>query len=593
MRIKTQIGIAVACFLVIMLIIIYSMYVQTSNIVIQNNKKFTADIVTKFQQDISESYNEMNQMMISLAFDPTIQEFMMQTDADAAYPMTKDLDRKIVSLKAGRSGVEDIVIIGYAGAKYSLNGGINTIQQYEQDILHSDEIYVSGLQNISYQASDIKGIFFAQQVISTNSSDGTMGSSIGYIAVIVNVGGLYFNQDREQSSSGVQFYMIDDKSKVYPEIYAQDISLILSQWKPGEQYDEDHMFTIGKVKGSVLIEPAKPLRGSILALIPNESLLQELAVIRLRIMMIVFVVLLLMVLPFVVIVSGVIQPMQKLVKFMKSIKRGNLNNLESKLELKGSIEMKIVADELNAMLSEINTLTQQLVSTTTNLLAAEIEKEKAASAYLRSQINPHFLNNTLESIRGIAQEEESHRIVAMTKALGKLFHYSIRGTGYVALEQELAAVKSYVYLQLVRFEDRFSVEYHFTEEALKVPVMKMILQPLVENAIYHGLEPKLHKGKLIVAAEIEEDQTLVITIEDDGIGVASERVAEIQQKLNEFTSRISHEGRYLKETDSIGLFNVHNRIRLAYGDRYGLCFDSTLDVGTRIQIRMPVHHDMP
>lgn len=188
MRIKTQIGIAVACFLVIMLIIIYSMYVQTSNIVIQNNKKFTADIVTKFQQDISESYNEMNQMMISLAFDPTIQEFMMQTDADAAYPMTKDLDRKIVSLKAGRSGVEDIVIIGYAGAKYSLNGGINTIQQYEQDILHSDEIYVSGLQNISYQASDIKGIFFAQQVISTNSSDGTMGSSIGYIAVIVNVG---------------------------------------------------------------------------------------------------------------------------------------------------------------------------------------------------------------------------------------------------------------------------------------------------------------------------------------------------------------------------------------------------------------------
>ncbi|RKP46771.1 sensor histidine kinase [Cohnella endophytica] len=590
MRIKTQITIAVACILVIMLIIIYSLYAQTSRIVIHDNDQYSEDTIRKFKLSLSQKTDEIGQIMLNLGFDPFVQKYLNQNDPSLSYEMGKELDRKIISLKAGRKGFEDIVLIGKLGTKYSLNGGIEYVRQLEPEIQASKSAYVSGLKKFNYSNNLQNSMVFAQNIYSIDMSAGADGKQIGYIAVIVNVDSMFFDIDNASGEPGVGFYLIDRYGKIFPETHSPDIARSISALSrsPGEERKLTDY--VGGVKGAIQIQKLDPIQASVLSFVPEEALLAELSSVRTRSILIVILALIMMALPFAMIVNNILQPIQILVKFINSIKSGSIKDLKLTLKLEGNVEMAVVAEKLNGMLGEIDALTHKLVETTTHLLEAEIEKEKAATAYLRSQINPHFLYNTLESIKGVALEVGAPQVVDMTKALGRLFHYSIKGSGYVTLDQELNAVKSYVFLQLIRFEGRFEVKYDFTEAALRVPVMKMILQPLVENAIFHGLEPKTSKGHLTISGEVakENGATLVVRIQDDGVGLESERLELIQSKLLEKPSALSRDGQDLPDNDSIGLLNVNNRLRLAYGPGNGISFESETGKGTRITLTMPV-----
>ncbi|QGQ94531.1 HAMP domain-containing protein [Paenibacillus psychroresistens] len=589
LKIRTQILIALSCLLVIMLTIIYSMYIQTSGIVIKDNNQYSEDIIHKFTKATTQNYEEVSQIMLNLGFDPTTQNFLTQTDNVAAYDLSKELDRKIISLKAGRKGIDDIILIGANGTRYSLNGGVGNIQHLENEINHHNNVYVSGIEKFFYSGNKGDYIVFAQNLFSNGLNTMKDGIRIGEIAVIVNVNSMFFNKDLANTEESVGFYLIDRYGHVFPDSNTPDITKNISTLSKDYKPDQKLSGTIGGVQGAVQIEQITQIKATILSFVPEKVLLSELSTVRSRSIMIILIALLLMALPFAVIANNILSPIQMLVKFMNRIKAGNLNDLTMKLQLEGNIEMKVVAEKLNGMLGEINLLTNQLVDTTTNLYEAEIEKEKSASAFLRSQINPHFLYNTLESIKGVAYEEGNSKIVAMTNALGKLFHYSIKGSGFVTLDQELTAIKNYVFLQHIRFEERFDVRYSFTEEALLLPVMKMILQPLVENAIFHGLEPKTSKGMLIIQGEIVAGDTLIIQIRDDGIGVESHKLQEIKNKLLEGTSLAANRDGYITYNDSIGIFNVNNRLRLAYGLGHGLTFESELGIGTCITLTMPTN----
>jgi len=594
LKIKTQIMIAVACVLAVMLLIIYSLYEQTSRIVIRNNSQYTEDLVRKFKLGMSQKVDEVGQIMLNLGFDPFLQQYLTQVNPSLLYEMSKELDRKIISLKAGRQGIEDIVLIGARGTKYSLNGGIEYVRELESEILSSDGVYVSGLRKFSYSGTPQNTLVFAQNIY----SDGTNGSAdkrIGYIAVIANVETMFFDSDTPQSEPGAGFYLIDRYSRAFPETNGDDIARnveTLSRMSGEQPAIKD---SIGGIKGSVQLHPLAAIDSSLLSFIPEEALLAELNKVRTQSVFIVLFALLLMALPFAMIINNIVHPIQVLVKFINSMKSGGaIREAKNDLKLEGNLEMKVVAEKLNGMLNELNSLTHKLVETTTHLLEAEIEKEKAASAYLRSQINPHFLYNTLESIKGVALELGADRVVEMTKALGKLFHYSIKGPGWVTLDRELNAVQSYVFLQSIRFEDRFEVSWEFTEEALKAPVMKMILQPLVENAIFHGLEPKTTPGKLLLSGRVDDGAVLVLGVVDDGVGVDEEMLAAIRGRLAARPSSLSRDGvEPSVPTEGLGVLNVHNRLRLAYGEEGGLTFDSEAGRGTRIFLHIPLHAAQP
>jgi two-component system sensor histidine kinase YesM len=265
---------------------------------------------------------------------------------------------------------------------------------------------------------------------------------------------------------------------------------------------------------------------------------------------------------------------------MTTVKRGDLLKFKKRISLQGYMEISIMATELNSMLDEIDHLTQRLLETNAELYGIELEKKKSELAFLRSQINPHFLYNTLEAITGIAVVEGQSKIKTMTRSLSNIFRYSIKGGDVVPLREEVRIIESYVQIQQIRFADRFSVHYAISEEALAFAIPKMILQPLVENAIYHGFEPTLKAGELWIKGSIDGQGKLFLTVEDNGTGMEPNRLEELRNRMSASSSAMPE----AEDGGSIGLVNVNNRIKLMFGPEYGVSMDSVLGSGTQIRL---------
>lgn len=214
--------------------------------------------------------------------------------------------------------------------------------------------------------------------------------------------------------------------------------------------------------------------------------------------------------------------------------------------------------------------------------------DKQAELYtLQSQINPHFLYNTLESIRGKAYAEGQNDIAEMTEALSSFFRYSISRKGNtVTMEEELINVRNYFKIQQFRFDNRFNLDIRLQnrDELIYCRLPKLTLQPLVENAIYHGLEEKMGQGRITISA-FATDARIVIKVSDNGIGIPEDTLAAIRDSLHDLNKEplISD-----NRNTGIALNNVNRRIKLLYGETFGLSINSTLGFGTDLEITIPL-----
>lgn len=225
---------------------------------------------------------------------------------------------------------------------------------------------------------------------------------------------------------------------------------------------------------------------------------------------------------------------------------------------------------------------------TTRLLQKQAELDM-----LQSQINPHFLYNTLDSIRGQALEDGSRGTADMIEVLSRLLRYTISQHGDLcSLDQELVSVKNYMRIQQYRFENRFT--FHMTYDAerpelLEYKIPKLSLQPIVENAIYHGLEEKKEGGEIEIRIE-ETVKRLVISILDNGLGMTQAQLNRLNHRLqlNMYETIIDE----TKGTHSgIAVSNVNKRIQLLYGNDYGVHVYSTLGIGTKVELSLPKLED--
>lgn len=204
---------------------------------------------------------------------------------------------------------------------------------------------------------------------------------------------------------------------------------------------------------------------------------------------------------------------------------------------------------------------------------------------LESQINAHFLYNTLEAINSIAAIHKVSRICTMTMALGSMFRYSIKTKSeLVSVREELEHVENYIAIQQIRFDYGFSYEIHIPNALREMKVLKLILQPLVENALYHGLN-YCRAGDLITVDARQENNRLFIFVTDNGRGMTEEALTVLQNQLSE-KPEFKELGR--RHGQSIGVKNIHTRISLYYGEYYGLQIFSKTGQGTMVQITLPV-----
>lgn len=233
-----------------------------------------------------------------------------------------------------------------------------------------------------------------------------------------------------------------------------------------------------------------------------------------------------------------------------------------------STEIKTLDHQFNEMAYRIDELLARVKEDQGALHKAELE-------LLQSQINPHFLYNTFDSVIWLAEAKQNDKVIQMVTSLSTFFRNSLsKGQDFITLESEVKQVASYLEIQQIRYFDILDYEIHISDAIKKNYIPKLTLQPLVENAIYHGIKNKRQKGKINISA-YENETDIFIEIHDDGAGMTEER----REKIEEDLSENQHSG--------LGLANVYKRLKLYFGPDYGLHFESTLNEGTKVIVHIP------
>nr|WP_314460300.1 histidine kinase [uncultured Clostridium sp.] len=262
-------------------------------------------------------------------------------------------------------------------------------------------------------------------------------------------------------------------------------------------------------------------------------------------------------------------------RLIEKIKIAETGDLTINEEIKGSDEIAVLDKQFNQMLLKLDRLIKKNY-------VQQLENKESQVRNLQLQINPHFLYNTLETISSIAAVNGVFLICDLCEKLGENFRYSLgRNYGeFVTVEQELSHTKNYIYIQKTRFGNKFEAYYNVEPGLEKNLVLRFILQPIVENAIVHGLSVMTQAGTLEISI-YQEGDFLMIKIADDGIGMSQEMVEEIRD-------HIETRGDEERKKQSIGIQNVNQRIKLTYGEEYGITIESGENKGSCFTICLPI-----
>ncbi|MBU3157690.1 sensor histidine kinase [Clostridium estertheticum] len=282
---------------------------------------------------------------------------------------------------------------------------------------------------------------------------------------------------------------------------------------------------------------------------------------------ILFVCIILVIFIFGFISAKISHPIKQLEESMKRVEEGEFNIY---IDVKGEDEVERLATAFNLMISKVRYLMGQIV-------IEQEAKRKSELDALQAQINPHFLYNTLDSIVWMAENGKNDGVITMVTALAKLFRISIsRGRNIITVREEIEHAKNYLIIQKIRYKNKFKFEIITQEEVLEYKTTKLILQPLIENSIYHGIEYMVDEGFIRISVSITNGK-LLYEVSDNGLGIDPEKLKHLLE--------------YRVKTDAgsgVGVKNVHERIQIRYGMEYGLEIQSEIEEGTTIKIWLPL-----
>ncbi len=262
-------------------------------------------------------------------------------------------------------------------------------------------------------------------------------------------------------------------------------------------------------------------------------------------------------------------------RLVKTVRRVKAGELRIRFNSGTMDEVGELGNSFNEMLDRLNRLIEEKYISEVRAKDAEIKMKEYELNLLQAQINPHFLYNTLKTAQYMVFSKDS-RAENMIKLLINLFRTGItRGEKLVSVQEEIEHIRTYIDIQQMRFSNKFKVNYRVGAELMKLKILKLTLQPIVENAIYHGLELAEGEG-IIEIAGVQKEGRLEFIIRDNGAGIAVEKLAEIKEQLSG-----------LRTGKSIGLLNVHERIRLYFGSNCGLDIESEKGHGTTVRVTLP------
>ena len=265
---------------------------------------------------------------------------------------------------------------------------------------------------------------------------------------------------------------------------------------------------------------------------------------------------------------SITRPFKELSQVTDEIAKGNLS---VRANVNTGAEATALSNSMNTMIDKINELLEQVTTEQIRLRKAEFE-------LLQAQINPHFLYNTLDAIIWLAEAGEQKRVVGMVRNLSDFFRTSLnQGKDINSIKEEMLHVKSYLEIQHVRYQDILSYDIEVPESLYIYSIPKITIQPLVENALYHGIKNKRGMGHISIRGQAGE-KDFTITVTDDGIGIDETRLRQVQSGI---------QNKVLTGKDFYGLYNVCERIRLNFGEEYGIFIESVYGEGTSVRVILP------
>ncbi|TVY06993.1 sensor histidine kinase [Paenibacillus cremeus] len=522
---------------------------------------------------LTQGYDSMSK---SITANSDVQRVLSDTEATPALQLINE--RVIISeLEAvfnSRSDLVGLHIIAFSGKIYSYEASTPVYKSfdrspwYEKIRKSQGEMIWLGMREPTLTAKDEPVFSFGRLVYDLYSRE-----PLGVLLVEASPKPILSMLSNLHMGTNSQAYVVDSAGSVLAQ------QGMIDELMPSEaaakvirEKGDAHLASSTEGPNLIVVGDEPQLGWTITGIIPKSNFQVQLEEANRFFLLVLFCLLTASIILATILSRTISAPIIRLVREMKVVERGNLNAI---VEMRSFEEMNYLAANFNSMIDRVKQLVERV------RIATASEKNAQIHA-LQSQVNPHFLYNTLDMIYWELDESKQERLGEIVLSLSRMFRYSSEWEhSDVTLREELDQTQHYLHIIQARSSHALEIRIEIPDEWQQVSIPKMTLQPLIENAVIHGLSRQERAGIIRIDLEAQE-QDLVLRIQDNGIGIPSDRLAELQQSLEQATEL---ESDYFE--GGIGLMNVHRRLILKFGQPYGLKLASCDNGGTTVTIRLP------
>jgi len=567
--------------LIIIPIVIIAIISTTISIEIIKIKtdRYSHDMLFQITKTFETRLEKIEDISFNIVFNQEVQDMLFKAQNGRLSQYDASLIRRsIESILASQvlyhNEIYAIYVISTGGYVYQLN---KTKQDYGLMEEQLESIYAEKGGTVWFGGQNNSKVTALTRIINSKITQ----KPIGYLVIYVEEDFLYELIANNYSIEGGKIYIID----AYNKIVSTDDKTQIGESMPiaHENLSDNYSFATYNIDGKLQYMATSKFMNNgwkIVSCVPVAIYNKEIYILRVYILILTLVIL---------IVANVLawgisltisRPIRKLTDVVEEYGKSDLS-------LRAQVSSK---DEIGELAITFNKMAQNIDELVVKVYEERLMKQDAELKSLRMQINPHFFYNTLDTINWMARVQGIDDIGIVAKSLGDLMRSTINDRDYVTIIEEIASLNNYILIQKYRYKDRFDMAIDIAPETENFYVPKMVIQPLVENALHHGIEPSFEKGIISVQTRLS-DSNLVIKVTDSGSGISAETIEKIIISTNSAD--------YL--SDSIGLRNVIKRINTLFHNKndyeknhgYGVDIHSEIGKGTSIAINMPVIKELP
>ena len=544
----------------------------TNTSIFENSSQYTQTIIQQMNQNIDSYIDYMENIAYLISSNEDVQDYLFsdEIDSEGRYRILKQFETILDS----RSDIRNVGIISKSG-RMLINNGSKSVNH---DLnLNTQEWYTQALnspEGPTLTSSHVQHIISGERPWVITLSRGIRdrsgsGEKEGVFFIDLNYSAISGLCDQSTVGTKGYAFILDAKGNIvyhpqqqlYNELQTENISLIMDT-------DDDTVLTGTGNNGKLYSISRSDKTGWTVVDCTNVRELLSKSRQAQSIYVLTAVVLVIVALLFSRFMArSITLPIQKLRDSMKKVQEGDFSVSDVVVDSR---------NEIGSLTKSFDVMTRRIQELMEQNVHEQEQKRKSELKALQSQINPHFLYNTLDSIIWMAEGKKNEEVVLMTASLARLLRQSISNEDEVVpIANEVEYARGYLTIQKMRYKDKLEFQIEVDPSILHIPLIKLVLQPIIENAIYHGLKYKESKGLLIIKG-FPKDGNAVLQVIDDGVGMDEETLAHIYDR---------HKVNY--HSNGVGVYNVQKRLKLYYGEDYGITYESAPGEGTTATITIP------